>query len=298
MNYTFRQLEVYAAVGKELSFTKAAEILHLTQPAVSIQFKAFAEQFDFPLIEYSGKQLILTELGLEVLDRVKEVLNYASNLSQLNKSVRGELFGTLTISVVSTGKYVIPYFLNEFLHAHPDVDLVVDVTNKSKVVRSLDQNTVDFALVSVLPEKPVLEFMELIDNKLYLTGNPTMAERAIKDLNSAVYLFREQGSATRQAMEKFLAEQQINPEKKVELTSNEAVKQSVIAGLGISIMPLIGMRNELNKGDLKIIDHPELPVTTKWNLVWRKDKKLSPVAAAYISFIQENSERMTNAFNM
>lgn len=298
MNYTFRQLEVYAAVGRELSFTKAAEILHLSQPAVSIQFKAFAEQFDFPLIEYSGKQLRLTELGLEVLERVKEVLNHAASLSQLNKSIHGKLNGTLRISVVSTGKYVIPYFLTEFLHAHPEVDLVVDVTNKAKVVHSLEENQVDFALVSVLPEKPELECTELLDNKLYLTGSPNMADVATSDLNSAVYLFREQGSATRQAMEKFLADRKINPEKKVELTSNEAVKQSVIAGLGISIMPLIGMRNELNSGKLKIIDHPNLPMTTKWNLVWRKNKKFSPVAKAYLSFIQEHKSRLTNAFNM
>lgn len=297
MNYTLRQLQVYQAVGTQLSFTKAAEYLHLSQPAVSIQFKAFAEQFEFALIEYQGKQMVLTELGQEVFERVQHILEQTSALNAMNKSIKGKLYGTLNISVVSTGKYIMPYFLAEFLEQHPEVDLVMDVTNKSKVIESLEDNKVDFSMVSTLPAKLKIEKLELLTNELYLVGNPRLAEAIEIDKNEVTYLFREAGSATRLAMEQFLSDLDVTPYKKVELTSNEAVKHSVMAGLGVSVMPLIGMVSELANGQLKVIPHKNLPIVTQWNLIWRAHKHLSPVAAAYLEFLQHHKTRIINAFN-
>jgi len=296
MNYTLRQLQVYWAVGTHLSFTKAAEYLHLTQPAVSIQFKAFAEQFDFSLVEYQGKQLMLTELGKEVFQRVQHILDETRALNAMNKSIKGELYGTLTLSVVSTGKYIMPYFLTEFLDLHPQVDVVMDVTNKAKVIESLEENRVDFSLVSTLPNKLKINQLPLLANELYLVGNPHLALETAKNKHNVTYLFREPGSATRKAMEQFLNSIDVVPHKKVELTTNEAVKHSVIAGLGVSVMPKIGMVNELASGQLQIIPHKNLPITTEWNLIWREQKNLSPVAKAYLSFVELHKSNIINAF--
>lgn len=297
MNHTFRQLEVYHAVGSLLSFTKAAAKLYLTQPAVSIQFKTFAQQFDFPLIEYRSKQLVLTELGTEVFQRVTQILDYTAALNTLNTSLKDKLTGTLTLSVVSTGKYIMPYLVKTFIDAHPDVDLVMDVDNRLKVIESLEKNSVDFSLVSILPKNLPVETLELIGNELYLMGSPMQKKLwEQQNMGQMTYLFRERGSSTRSHMEKFLSMIRVKPNKKVELTSNETIKQSVIAGLGISVMPVIGIKRELNEGTVVIIPHPKLPIKTNWNLIWRQQKELSPVASAFLKHLEDHKESILKEF--
>ena len=297
MNYTFRQLEVYHAVGSLLSFTKAAAKLYLTQPAVSIQFKTFAQQFDFPLIEYRSKQMVLTELGTEVFQRITQILDYTAALNTLNTSLKDKLTGTLTLSVVSTGKYIMPYLVKTFIDAHPDVDLVMDVDKRLKVIESLEKNSVDFSLVSVLPKNLPVETLELIGNELYLMGSPMQKKLwEQQNMGQMTYLFRERGSSTRSHMEKFLSMIRVKPNKKVELTSNETIKQSVIAGLGISVMPVIGIKRELNEGTVVIIPHPKLPIKTNWNLIWRQQKELSPVASAFLKHLEDHKESILKEF--
>ena len=172
----------------------------------------------------------------------------------------------------------------------------MDVTNKAKVVESLEENQVDFALVSVLPEHLKLDKISLMKNILHLVGNPKYFGK-VKLTKSAFskdtpLLFRERGSATRAAMEDYLTKKNVTVTKRIELTSNEAVKQAVIAGLGCSIMPLIGVNNELTRGDLKIIPLKDLPVITTWNLVWLKNKKLSPVAVALLNYLNQAKEEI------
>jgi DNA-binding transcriptional LysR family regulator len=297
MNYTLRQLQVFHAIATHGSITKAARHLHLTQPAVSLQFKSFSEQFDFPLIEYQGKKLIITPLGKEVKIHAERILDQANELKLMNESLKEELTGTLLLSIVSTGKYVMPFLLAEFLEKHPSTDLIMDVTNKSTVVDHLLDNSTDFALVSVVPAKPDLNTLSLIDNELILVGNEIYAQRARKNLDECRFVLRETGSATRLAMEEFISNNKIKANRILELTSNEAVKQSVIAGLGVSLMPKIGIKRELEQGLIHVIDHPALPMTTQWNLVWRKNKKLSPVAAGYLAFLESKLSHFTSKFN-
>jgi DNA-binding transcriptional LysR family regulator len=190
------------------------------------------------------------------------------------------LTGKLKISCASTGKYVMPFFLEGFLSKNSGIDLVLDVTNKSKVVQSLKNNEIDFALVSVLPDLLDIEEELLIDNKLYQVSNQAKSN----DLKPLIY--REEGSATRSAMEHYYGTHNSKDRKKLELTSNEAVKQAVIAGLGTSIMPLIGIKNELLNKQLHILPAKGLPVKTKWRLIWLKGKRMSPVSQAYLDFIR------------
>ncbi|SEG46723.1 LysR family transcriptional regulator [Flavobacterium urumqiense] len=296
MNYTLHQLQVFLKIAQNKSITKAAVELHLTQPAVSIQLKNFQEQFDVPLTEVIGRKLYVTDFGKEIAMAAEKILNEVHAINYKTMAFKGRLAGRLKISVVSTGKYVIPYFLSDFLNQNQGVELLLDVTNKTKVLKNLEKNEVDFSLVSVLPETLQIEKVELMPNALFLVANiDQKVGNGIQDkkiIENLPIIYREQGSGTRYVMEKFIENNQLTVPKKMVLTSNEAVKQAVLAGLGCSIMPLIGIKNELNNGSLQIIPVQGLPIRSNWNLIWLKGKKFSPVAKAYLKFIEEEKTRI------
>ncbi|MCS5491031.1 LysR family transcriptional regulator [Algoriphagus limi] len=289
MNYTINQLRVFLKVIETESITKASEELFMTQPAVSIQLKNFQSQFKFPLTEVVGRQLYVTEFGYEVAEIARRIFDELEALKYKTKEYEGIYTGRLRISVASTGKYVIPFFLTDFLNTHTGIDLVLDVTNKSKVVESLKNNEIDFAVVSVLPEEVEVEEVLLIENKLYLVGNTDNYSK------NKTLIYREEGSATRQVMEQYF-DKKGSKRKQIELTSNEAVKQAVLAGIGHSILPLIGIKSELIEGSLKIIRKRGLPLKTDWRLIWLKDKKLSPVANAYLEHVRKEKAKIQKKY--
>lgn len=297
MHYTLHQLNIFLKISETKSITKAAEVLHLTQPAVSIQLKNFQDQFEIPLTEVIGRQLYVTPFGLEIVEAGKRILAEVHTIKHKAMAHKGHLTGELTITVVSTGKYVMPFFLSSFLEKNEGIDLKMDVTNRSEVIRSLEKNEVDFALVSVLPDNLQIEKIELMENKLFLVGSTKRVEQIINVKGKGLpenlpLIYREQGSATRQAMERFVHGGSIKSSKLMQLTSNEAVKQAVVAGLGLSVMPLIGIKNELNEGEIKIILVKGLPITTSWNLIWLKGKKFSPAASAYLNHLAEEKDKI------
>jgi DNA-binding transcriptional LysR family regulator len=288
MNFTLHQLKIFVEVAKYQSVTKVAEEMYMTQPAISIQLKNFQSQFDIALFDKVGKRIHLTNFGKAIVKISETILKEADALKYKTKEYEGLLTGKLRISSASTGKYVIPYFLSEFMHQHPGIDLTLDVSNKTIVMENIRDNEVDFAIVSVVPEKLEIEEEILLENKLFLVGDtPTFT----KDYP---LIYREEGSATRSAMHRYLG----NPTKRksIELTSNEAVKQAVIAGLGHSILPLIGMRNEINTKQLYIIKSKGLPITTYWRLIWLKNKKLSPIAAAYLEYVKKEKVKIIEKY--
>lgn len=296
MNYTLHQLHVFLKVSKTESITKAAEELHLTQPAVSIQLKNFQDQFEIPLTEVVGRKLYVTDFGKEIAIAAERIVDQVNAINYKTMAFKGQLTGRLKISVVSTGKYVMPYFLGDFIRKNPGIELKLDVTNKAMVVNSLDENEIDFALVSILPEALQVESVELMQNKLVLVAGrdfeilDNVTRKQIFEHITLIY--REVGSGTRLTMERYLRSNNIPVTKKLELTSNEAVKQAIIAGLGCSIMPLIGIKNELKNGDLKIVGVEGLPIITNWNLIYLKNKKFSPVAESYLEYIKEEKNRI------
>lgn len=296
MNYTLHQLQVFAKIADTQSITKAAEALHLTQPAVSIQLKKLQEQFEIPLTEVVGRQLYITEFGREIEVAARNIIDQAIAIQNKTMAYKGQMVGKVTISVVSTGKYVMPFFLRDFFRLHPGIELAMDVTNKTQVVDSLSRNQVDFSLVSIVPDNMQLGQLDLIKNKLYLVANADFTRKRVKNLNtffeSIPLIHREPGSGTRQTMERFIQSLDISVNRKLELSSNEAVKQAVIAGLGLSIMPLIGIKNELTLGQLQIIPIPGLPIQTTWRLIWQKGRRHGPAASALLDYLTANKSQI------
>lgn len=297
MNYTLHQLQVFLKVTQFKSVTKAAEELHLTQPAVSIQLKNLQDQFDIPLTEVVGRKLFVTDFGMQIAEAAENILNEVNAINYKTLAHKGQLSGRLKISIVSTGKYIMPFFLTQFLKEHEGVELILDVTNKSKVIESLELNSVDFSLVSVLPEQLKVDAIPLMENRLYLVGNTDRKFNKkpynYQILNELPLIYREEGSGTRNVMEKFIKSNNLPVRKTMELTSNEAVKQAVIAGLGYSIMPLIGIKDELKNRSLQIIPVKHFPITSDWNLISLKGKNFSPIAKAFKTYIAEKKEEIT-----
>ena len=283
MNFTLHQLNIFLEVARHESVTKAANEMYMTQPAISIQLKNFQNQFDIALFDKIGKRIHITDFGKSIVNIAENILHEADALKFKTKEYEGLLTGRLRISSASTGKYVAPYFLSGFIKKHSGIDLTLDVSNKSIVMENIKNNEVDFALVSVVPESLEVQEEILLENKLYLVGK----NKKFKD--DFPLLFREDGSATRSAMIDYFKSAM---RKSIQLTSNEAVKQAVVAGIGYSILPLIGMRNEIINKDLHIIKSKGLPLKTYWRLIWLKNKKLSPIAAAYIEYIQSEKENI------
>lgn len=284
MNYTLHQLRVFLEVVRQGSVTRAAEEMNMTQPALSIQLRNFQQQFDIPLTEVIGKKLYITEFGHSIAEIAENIIREAETIKYKTREFEGLLSGKLRISSASTGKYVIPYFLSRFLEQYRSIDLVLDVTHRSIVINSLRNNQIDFALVSVLPSGINVKEEKILPNPLHLIGNTPEL------IDNQPFILREEGSATRAAMDNYYS---LNKgDKRLELTTSDAVKQAVLAGLGYSVLPLIGVRYELLNKQLFIIDDEAFPVINHWRLIWLTQKKLSPVADRYLEFIRESKEEI------
>lgn len=291
MNITLHQLRVFRVIAEKQSITKAAEELNMTQPAVSIQMKKMQDQFDIPLTEIIGRRVFVTDFGKEVCRMAEKVMGEIQEIRHKAEAHKGVLAGKLSVSVVSTGKYILPHFLSGFLQANPAVELSVDVTNRTRVIESLDKNEVDFSLVSVPPSQ--LQIMEeiIMPNRWYLVAPRSYPLPDRRRLEKSVFsriplIFREEGSGTRYIMQQYFKQAGIVPHIRLELASDEAVKQAVIAGLGLSILSILTLKNELKQKDVKIVPVRGLPLKSNWRLVWLKRKKPSLIAQAYLDYIR------------
>ena len=301
MNFTLHQLKVFNTIVQNKSITKAAEELNMTQPAASIQLRNFQDQFDIPLTEVIGRQLYVTNFGMEIYDIAESILNKVDTIAYKTEAFKGLLSGKLRISVVSTGNYVMPYILNGFLKQHPQIDLVLDVSNKANVIKDLEQNEVDFSLVTVSPKHLDLHEEPIMSNKLHLVAasSNSLNIKKIEDkslFNRIPLIYREEGSGTRYTMQQFFTEEHIKPKIKLELTTNEAIKPAVVADIGFSIVSLLSIKNELSQNELKIIPVKGLPLESQWKLIWLKKKSLSPVALAFLEYVKQEKEKVYNDF--
>ncbi|MEW6645686.1 MAG: LysR family transcriptional regulator [Pseudomonadota bacterium] len=294
MNVTLRQLRVFSAVARHLSFTRAAEELCLTQPAVSMQVKQLENQLDVPLFEHLGKKIFLTEMGKEVYHYSRSILQQIDELQGVLNSMKGLGKGRLKISVASTANYFIPVLLAGFCQRYPGVTVSLDVTNRETLLTQLADNEVDLVVMGQPPEDMDLGYEAFLENPLVIVAppeHPLAREKKIplKRLEQEVFLVREPGSGTRIAMERFFAQHDVRITTGMEVGSNEAIKQSVQAGLGLGLLSRDTVEMELALGRLVILHVAEFPIMRYWYVVNRHGKRLSVVAQAFKDYLIKES---------
>ena len=290
MHLTLRQLKVFEAVARHLNYTRAAEELHLTQPAVSMQVKQLEESLGLALFEQLGKRIHLTEAGIEVLGYARTITQQLDELEGVLNRMKGLGGGRLRISVATTANYFIPTLLGSFSRRYPDVTVSLDVTNRETLLRQLTENTVDLVVMGQPPAEADVEAQVFMDNPLVVVAppdHPLAKERKIPlaRLQEETFLVRESGSGTRIAMERFFNERGMRLKTGMEVGSNEAIKQSVQAGLGLGLLSRATIEQELALQRLVVLDVAEFPIMRHWFVVHRKGKRLSAVAEAFEHFL-------------
>jgi len=294
IHFTLRQLQVFEAVARHLSFTRAAEELHLTQPAVSMQVKQLESQVGVPLVEHSGKRIRITEAGREVERCARDVAGRLERASDRLVVLRGGRGGHLRVGVASTVNYFAPRLIAAFCAEHQGVRVTLDVTNRERLLRILVERQVDVALMGQPPEGVPLAAEPFMDNPLVLIGplgHRLAGARAVAlaRLAGEPFIVREPGSGTRRAFERFCAEHGIEPPTGPEMSSNEAIKQSVEAGLGLAVVSAHTIELELAAGRLAVLDVEHFPIVRQWYVAHRRGRTLPPVAERFARFVVERA---------
>ncbi|WP_455198665.1 LysR family transcriptional regulator [Kaarinaea lacus] len=294
MNLTFRQMQVFTSVARHLSFTQAAKDLHLSQPAVSMQVKQLEDQVGLPLFEQIGKQIYLTEAGQEIFHYSRAIQQLLNEAQEVVDEMKGAHRGRLTISVASTANYFVPTLLGIFHQRFPDVTVSLDVTNRKTLLQHLSENEVDLVVMGQPPAEMDLEAGTFMENPLVVIAPPDHPLAMEKDIPMArmedeVFLTRERGSGTRGAIERFFDQHGVHLTTGMEIASNEAIKQSVQAGLGLGLLSHDTLEMELALNKLVILDVEDFPIVRHWYVMHRKGKRLSPIAQAFKQFLLEEA---------
>ncbi len=290
MHVTLRQLQVFEAVARHLSYTRAAEELYLSQPAVSIQVRQLEESIELPLFEQIGKKIYLTEAGEELQRYSRRIAEQLAEAESVMEELKGLHRGHLKITVATTANYFVPSLLAAFNKQYRDVKVALDVTNRSGLLKQLELNETDIVIMGRPPNDRDLDFEPFRDNPLVIVAptNHPLARRKrvpLSELAGHTFLVREHGSGTRIAMERFFSERGIRVKTGMELGSNEAVKQSVQAHLGLGLLSQDTLAMELKLRQLKILDVEGFPIMRHWYIVHRRGKRLSSVAQAFKEFL-------------
>lgn len=290
LHLSLRQLKVFEAVARNLSYSKAARELHLTQPAVSMQVRGMEESIGLPLTEQLGKKIFLTEAGREVFYYSQSIAAQLADLEMALNQMKGLEQGQLNLAVVSTANAVATDLLAGFRSHHPGVAIQLGVTNRQEVLSQLAANDIDLAIMGQPPEGHDLDAVSFMENPLVVIappGHPLTRKKRIpaRELANEPFLVREAGSGTRGAMERFFAARGLNIHTSMEMSSNEAIKHAVQAGLGLGILSLHTLEQELTLRRLAVLEVEGFPIMRHWYIVHRADKRLSPVAQAFKEFL-------------
>jgi len=301
MKLTLRQLEVFEAVARQSSFTRAAQELHLTQPAVSMQIKQLEDTVGQPLFEHVGKKFSLTAAGEEILRCARSISSQIGESRQVIEDLQGLKRGRLTVTVASTVNYFATRLLGDFSQRFKGVRVSLEVTNRQQLVDRLASNTTDIALMGQPPEGLDVEATPFMQNPLVVIsppGHPLNRSRSIplSTLRKETFLMREPGSGTRIASERFFAEHGIELNVGIEMNSNEAIKQGVEAGLGLGIVSIHTVSLELEAGRLQLLDIEDFPILRQWFVVHRRGKRLSNIAIAFKDFVISESGRIASQY--
>jgi DNA-binding transcriptional LysR family regulator len=297
---TLHQLRVFEAAARHRSFTRAAEELFLTQPSVSMQVKQLAKAVGLPLFEQVGKRLYLTEAGEELLLTCKDVFERLAQFEMTVANLQGLKQGQLRLTVVTTAKYIIPRLLGVFCQRYPGIDVALQVTNHEGLEDRLNQNLDDLYILSKLPENFEVTSYQFLDNPLVVLASsqhPLANEKniPIEKLNNQPFIMREPGSGTRRAVKKMFEEHGVSVKVRLELGSNEAIKQAIAGGLGISVVSRHVLALEGSTRKLKILDVQGFPIERSWYVIHPKNKQISVIAEQFLTYLVEEGKEVVEA---
>jgi len=296
---TLQQLRLFEAVARHKSFTRAAEEIHLSQPAVSIQVKRLEENVGLPLFEHVGKRITLTEAGRELYGASKDILRRLAEVDMALDSLSGEVAGTLRVTAVTSAKYFLPHLLGAFIRRYPDVEPKLMVANRASLLERVADNEDDLYVMGHVPEKLDVAEYPFLENVISVVASPDhpLANKrkiSLKRLTEERFLVRESGSGNRKVVEEFFQENGLAIHPYMELGSAEAIKQGVMAGLGISALSLHNLRLEISAGQIVVLKVEGFPLRRSWNVIHRNGKKLSPAAVSFVEFLQTDGQHLVN----
>ncbi len=291
---TLRQLQIFESVVRLGGYTRAAEALHLSQPTVSMQIKKLSETLDLHLLEQVGRSIHPTAAGREVYETTREILAGVVALEDLTSELKGVVKGDLSIAVITTATYFMPHLLGAFIARHPEVRPRLTITNRANVLERLKSNQDDLLIMGQVPNELAVEAYPFIDNEIFVVAppdHPLLARKniSLRDLTKERFLVREPGSGTRLAVDRLFAENDARIDPYMELGSSEAIKQGVLAGLGISVLSRRNISLELAHEQIAILDVEHFPLIRRWYAVHLGGKKLSLAARTFLDYILTES---------
>jgi len=297
LQLTLRQLKIFDAVARHLSHSRAAEELYLSQPAISMQIKQLEQSVGLPLFDQVGKQVHLTEAGLEMRHYSRSIAQQLEEMDSVFSEMKGLERGRLNISAVSTANYFMPQLLAKFIQLHPKIQVSLHVANRDAVIKKLAENSADFAIMGQPPEGVDMLAQSFMQNPLVVIAapsHPLAKARHIKpkQLAQEIFLLREQGSGTRGVVERYFTSNLMKLPTNMEMDTNEAIKQSVRAGMGLGIISLHAIELELETKRLTVLDVEHFPIMRDWHIVHRANKRLSTAAQAFKQFLLDEAERL------
>lgn len=299
-HFTLRQLQVFEKVASHLNYSRAAEELFLSQPAVSMQIKQLEAHIGLPLFEQMGKKVFLTEAGRELFHYSRSITQQLAEMQAVFSEMKGLGQGRLTLSVVNTANYFTPQLLAKFCRRYPGINVNLHVANRDAVLKQLADNSTDLAIMGQPPDGMDVSAESFLENPLVVIaapGHPLAQLKRVKftRLAEETFLSRESGSGTRSAMERVFAEHRIQPHISMEMETNEAIKQAVQAGMGLGILSLHSIELELETGRLVLLNVEHFPLLRHWFVVHRSNKRLSGAALAFKDFLLTEAASMTAA---
>lgn len=296
-NITLRQLRVFAAVARHMSFTRAARELHLTQPAVSQQVKLLEREVGMPLFEHVGRRMQLAPAGAELLRYVSQAIELLREAGESLAAMRGLRRGVLKLGAVSTAKYFAPSLLSAFQPHYPEVSIKFTIGNREEIIKQLAANETDLVIMGRPPRELETVAVPFAKHPLVIIAppaHPLCARKriALKQLATESFLIREEGSGTRASMEHVFREHGLPLRALMEISSNETIKQAVMAGMGLSFLSAHTVGLELSAGKLAVLDVIGLPIVRDWYVIHLKEKQLAPIAAAFRAFLLEHGSQI------
>lgn len=294
---TLRQLQVFEAISRHQSFSRAADELHLTQPTVSMQVKKLSDILEIELFEKIGRKIYLTEAGEALLEAVELVLSSLSIAEQKINHIKGFAGGTVKLTVISTAQYFVPRVIHQFTSEHPDIKIAMRVGNKEQLISRIQQNKDDFYILGMPPEDLNVYSTPMAVNPLAFVANashPLVGKQLdIHDLAHEPFLMRESGSGIRSHIEKVFSDFSFEPDVKMVLGGNEAIRLGLLQNLGITVASIPTLMNEINVGDLAILNVKGFPIHRHWYLAYPKGKTLSLAANKLIELLKVEGKNLS-----